>query len=149
MLDRDYRDIVAGSGLAAFGASASIYAFSHYAMGSVHRMGPAMVPVSLGIILAVFGIAMTVPALFRKGSSVEFRVRPFIVLSVAILAFALLIETAGLLPAVFATVLIATFAESTVPLHKGVLLAASMAVLTWAIFILGLGLPISAIDWPF
>ena len=149
MLNRDLRVIVAGLMLAAFGAAAAAYSFSHYSLGTVTRMGPGMMPVSLGLILAAFGIAIAAPAFFRKGRAVKLVLRPLIFLSLSILCFALLIESAGLLPAVFLTVVIATFAEKTVPLPKAMLLGASMAALTWAIFILGLGLPLPAIDWPF
>lgn len=149
MLDRDFRDVVAGLALTAFGTVSAAYAFSHYAMGTITRMGPGMMPVSLGLILAAFGIAIAAPAFLRKGESVKIVARPLIFLPLAILCFAVMIETAGLMPAVFFTVVIATFAEKTVPLRKAILLGASMVVLTWAIFILGLGLPIPAIDWPF
>lgn len=149
MPDRDIRDIVAGLSLTAFGATSAAYALSQYSMGTITRMGPGMMPVSLGVILAGFGIAIAAPAFFRRGEAVRIVLRPLIFLSLSILCFAVLIETAGLLPAVFLTVVIATFAERTVPLSKAILLGASMAGLTWAIFILGLGLPLAAIDWPF
>ncbi len=149
MLDRDYRDIVAGLLLTATGSAAAAYAFTHYAMGTIKRMGPGMMPVSLGIILAVFGLAIAIPALVRKGAKVDIAIRPFVVVTLSILAFALLIESAGLLPSVFATVVIATFAERTVSIVNALILGAALALLTWAIFILGLGLPMAAIRWPF
>jgi hypothetical protein len=60
-----------------------------------------------------------------------------------------MIETVGLVPAVFSTVVIATFAERQVPILKAAMLGSAMALLTWSLFILGLGLPISSFDWPF
>ncbi len=149
MLDRDYRDIVAGLGLTLFGIAAALYALSKYSMGTISRMGPGMMPVSLGVILAVFGLIIAVPALFRKGEAVDLKLRPLIVLSICIFSFALMIETIGFVPAVFTTTVVATFAETQVPLVKAVILGGSLALLTWAIFILGLGLPIPAFDWPF
>ncbi|MGO4917313.1 tripartite tricarboxylate transporter TctB family protein [Pseudogemmobacter sp. W21_MBD1_M6] len=149
MLDRDYRDIVAGLGLTLIGVAAALYALSKYSMGTVSRMGPGMMPVSLGVILAVFGLSIAIPALFRKGAPSDLRLRPLIVLCICIVCFALMIETLGFVPAVFSTVVIATFAENRVPLTRALILGAGLALLTWAIFILGLGLPISSFDWAF
>lgn len=149
MLDRDYRDIFAGLGLTLIGGAAAIYALSKYALGTVSRMGPGMMPVSLGVILAVFGLAIAIPALFRKGEAAELRLRPLIILSICILCFALMIETVGLVPAVFSATVIATFAETRVPLVRALILGAALSLLTWAIFILGLGLPIPSFDWAF
>lgn len=149
MLDRDYRDIGAGIALVGFGLAAAVYALSHYSMGTITRMGPGMMPVSLGVILAIFGLFIAIPALFRKGQVVAVNVRPLIVLSLSIVSFAVMIETVGLVPAVFSTVVIATFAENQVPILRAALLGASMAFITWAIFIFGLGLPIATFDWPF
>ncbi|AQZ53846.1 tripartite tricarboxylate transporter TctB family protein [Martelella mediterranea] len=149
MLDRDYRDIFTGLALALIGGFAALYAAQHYSLGTVSRMGPAMVPVSLGVILAGFGLSIAIPGFLKKGDAIVLPFRPFLVISGSILAFAFTIETLGLVPAVFLTVVIATFAEKRVPLVSALLLGASMAFLTWAIFILGLGLPIHSFDWPF
>lgn len=149
MLDRDYRDIVAGLALTLMGVAAALYAFSEYKMGSFSRMGPGMMPVSLGLILAVFGLLIAFPALSRRGSAIHLKLRPMIVMSISILSFALMIETLGIVPAVFFTTVIATFSETRVPLVWALVLGAGMTLLTWSVFILGLGLPISSFDWPF
>ena len=77
VLDRDYRDIVAGLGLTLFGVAAALYALSKYSMGTVSRMGPGMMPVSLGVILATFGLGIAIPALFRKGDAVGLPIPAF------------------------------------------------------------------------
>lgn len=148
-MERNYRDIVGGLSLSVFGGAVVIYGLSNYTMGTVTRMGPGMMPVVLGSILLVFGVLIAAPALFQKGERVELRFRPLIVLSASILAFALMIEDFGLVPAVFATTLIGTFAESKITLLRAMILSASIALVTWSIFILGLGLSISAYAWPF
>lgn len=148
-LERNYRDAFAGLSLAIFGGAAVLYALSKYPMGTVTRMGPGMMPVTLGAILLVFGIIIAVPALFQRGERVELRFRALIVLSASILSFALMIREFGLVPSVFATTLIATFAESKVTLVRALILSASTALLTWSIFILGLGLTLPSYRWPF
>lgn len=149
MLDRDYRDIVAGLGLTVIGVAAALYALSNYKLGTFSRMGPGMMPVSLGIILAVFGLSIAIPALSRRGDVIHLKFRPMIVMSISILSFALMIETLGIVPAVFFTTVIATFSETRVPLGWALVLGAGMTLLTWSIFILGLGLSIPSFDWPF
>lgn len=66
MLDRDYRDIVTGLVLALIGGFAALYAAQHYSLGTVSRMGPAMVPVSLGVILAGFGLFIAIPGFSKR-----------------------------------------------------------------------------------
>jgi uncharacterized membrane protein YidH (DUF202 family) len=65
VLDRDYRDIVAGLGLAGFGLAAAAYALSNYSMGTITRMGAGMMPVSLGVILVGFGLLIAIPAVYN------------------------------------------------------------------------------------
>lgn len=149
MLDRDYRDIFAGLALIVMGVAAALYALSNYNLGTFSRMGPGMMPVSLGIILAVFGLLIAFPALTRRGDTISVKLRPIIVMSVSILSFALMVETLGIVPAVFFTTVIATFSETRVPLVWALVLGAGMTLLTWGIFILGLGLPIPSFDWPY
>ncbi|WP_438363055.1 tripartite tricarboxylate transporter TctB family protein [Nioella halotolerans] len=149
MLDRDYRDIVAGLGLTLAGVAAAAYAGSNYAMGTVSRMGPGMMPVALGVTLAAFGLMISVPALFRKGDTVVLKPRPLVVMSISIIGFALMIETVGIVPAVFFTTVFATFSETRVRLGAALILGAGMTFATWALFIVGLNLPIPAFDWPF
>jgi len=149
LLDRNYRDVATGLALALIGGGSAVYALTHYALGTVKRMGPGMMPTSLGVILAVFGLIIAVPAFFESRKEIDVRFRALVILSASVLSFMLLIETFGLILAVFSTTMIATFAENKVPLRRGLILAASMSLLTWTIFILGLRLPISAFDWPF
>ncbi|MDD7973123.1 tripartite tricarboxylate transporter TctB family protein [Roseinatronobacter alkalisoli] len=149
MLDRDYRDIVAGLVISTMGGAAALYALATYATGTLTRMGPGMMPATLGTILVVFGLLIAIPALARRGKTVHVRVRPLIFLSASVLSFAVMIRSVGFVPTVFATTFIATFAESNLSLTRAAVLAGAMALLTWSIFILGLGLTIPAFDWRF
>lgn len=149
MLDRNYRDIAAGLLLTVFGAAAAAYALSSYSLGTITRMGPGMMPVSLGVILAAFGLAIALPALFQKGEALVFRARPMVFLSAAVLAFALMIDRFGLVPSVLATTVIATLSEAKVSALRALILGLAMSALTWGIFIAGLRLSMPAFDWPF
>lgn len=122
-------------------------ALSNYATGTVTRMGPRKMPAALGAMLAVFGLLIAVPAFLQNGTKVDVRFRALIVLSASILSFALMIEKFGLVPSVFATTLIATFAQTKVPTTRALILAGATAFGSWAVFILGLSIP--AFGWPF
>ncbi len=65
--DRDYRDIVGGMLVAAFGAAAALYSFAHYRLGSVVSMGPGMFPTALGGLLVVGGFLIAAGGVLRRG----------------------------------------------------------------------------------
>ena len=117
-------------------------------LGSVRRMGPGMFPVAVGIILALFGIAIMIPAFFRQGTFEEIEIRSTLAVLASIAAFAMVIRPYGLIPAIAALVLVAALAERT---FRPVSILASivvMATLAWLIFKAGLGLPLTMARWP-
>lgn len=149
MIDRNYRDIVAGIVISLLGAAATLYALSNYATGTITRMGPGMVPTALGAILLVLGLLIAAPAFAQRGEWVTVRYRPLVMITASILSFALMIRGFGLVPSVFAATVISTFAERKVSLRGAVILAGAVSLMTWTIFSLGLGVGIPAFDWPF
>jgi hypothetical protein len=112
-------------------------------------MGPGMVPAWLGGALAVFGIIIAVQGLAQRGEGVTIRTRVLLMLGVSIVCFALMIDRFGMVPAVFVSALIATFAEAPIRPLRSLILAGVLSVSTWAIFIAGLRLTIPSFDWPF
>jgi hypothetical protein len=108
-----------------------------------------MFPLGLGIILALIGILVLVPALLRRGEPVSIRFwTPLFVLA-SIAAFAILIRPFGLMAATVAVVVIASFAELRVRPVGIAALSVMMCVLSWVTFDLGLGLAIPMFNWPF
>jgi len=149
MFERDYRDMVAGILMVAAGAFVAIYASTHYNLGSFRNMGPGMFPLLMGLVLAGLGGALAVTALFRSGPMPEIRISTAIFVLASIGAFALLIRSFGLVPAVIAVTVISSLAELKIRFMSTALLAAGLCLLTWLIFPLGLGLNISMLRWPF
>lgn len=149
MLTRNTQDIAAGLLLALTGAGAALYSLSHYAMGTFNRMGPGMVPTWLGIALAVFGIIIAVQGFFKPGAAFTPRVRVILVLCLSIVAFGVMIRPFGLVPSVFTSSLIATFAEAPIKPLRSLAIAVVLSALTWLVFIVGLRLSIAAVNWPF
>jgi hypothetical protein len=149
MLSRDYRDLVGGLVLTFVGLAFAWYAAENYDLGTVRRMGPGMFPTTLGLVLAVFGIAMAVPAAFRQGPMPEIRtVTPIFVL-LGVVAFALTIRPFGLIPAILSVVVISSIAELKFrPVSLGVLCLV-LCFMAWLIFRVALGLTIPMARWPF
>lgn len=120
-----------------------------YALGSARNMGPGYFPAALGMLMIVFGlgIALVEGRRAEGGALPHPALRPVLAIMAAILAFALLIERAGLAPAVAAATFLATYAEREVRPVRSAIVACAMAVLTIAVFKFGLGLPFRIVRW--
>lgn len=143
----EYRDLVAGIVLAALGLFVALYAGSHYTVGQASRMGPGFFPVALGWVLVVLGAIIAVLA-FRKGvhalTPPPFALRPLIAVPAAILAFSLLVNRLGLVPATIALTFIAVAAETPYKWKRTAILALSLSLIAWLIFTVGLSMTLPA-----
>lgn len=144
MRSRDIKDIVGGLCLIAIGVFAAVYA-QRYPIGEVRNMGPGFFPVALGVLLAVLGVIVTVPAMFRSGEPIRFDGKGFLWIMASVMVFAFGLTTFGLVAATVTSVLVASMA-STLAWRTRLVLAAVVAAITWIVFSLGLGMPIPV--WP-
>ena len=119
---------------------------SGYALGSTRRMGPGYFPTLLGGMMAAMGLALAALSLWREEAGSEERADPRALLAVlaGLAGFALVLPRAGLVPAVVVLVVIAAQGSGQMRLGGTLLLAGVLAGLSWAIFRLGLGLPLPA-----
>ncbi len=62
----------------------------------------------------------------------------------ALLAFALLIESAGFLPAVFVATFFAMLAERPINWLRALVYSTLLTVMSYGVFVAGLGLPVKA-----
>ena len=140
------RDVAAGALMLVLGVVIAVAAFE-LRIGTPARMGPGFLPLGLGLLLCATGIAIALGAL-RDGESLPALVRPWplLVLVVAFVAFALLIDRAGLAPAGFAAVLIAGAAARIRNWWEGPLYAALLCAFAILIFVQLLGMPLKV--WP-
>ena len=135
------RDRIGGFLVAATGVFVSIEALN-YSFGKISRMGPGMIPFGLGLILMVLGIMIFLLA--RPSMSDENekpRIRPVVLPLAGILAFALLIDRAGLIPATLALVYISGFADSEHTVKSLAGLFGFLIVLVWVVFVHFIGIP--------
>jgi hypothetical protein len=118
-----------------------------YPMGSALRMGPGYLPRLLCWGLVILGAIIAIRGAMVAGERVErWHWRPLVVVSLAVLSFALLLEPGGLLLATLALVVIGAFGGSEFRLHEALLLAAGLAAGAVLIFVYGLKLPMPI--WP-
>lgn len=146
-LERDYVDIIGGAIMVAVGLWFMTHALESYSFGNLRRMGPGFFPAVLGGLIAVFGVLIILPALFRKGAPLGFELRPFVMVCLSIGVFAAVLERLGMVPAIFALVICAGFAKPGFKLVETLLLCAFLAFSAVAVFIWGLGIPIQAFRW--
>ncbi|TKA96202.1 tripartite tricarboxylate transporter TctB family protein [Cereibacter changlensis] len=145
----DYREMAGGAFVTLLGVGFASYAAIHYTVGTVTRMGPGMVPVALGVLLAVFGLVIIFGSFSSLPQRGEIRVFVPLVILGSVLAFALTIRPLGLLPAVLACTLVSTLAERKLSVVGRLVLAAVLGASAWLVFIVALQLPIALVNWPF
>ena len=136
-------DYIAGALTVLVGAGA-IYICSGYEMGTLTSMGPGFFPTVLGAFLVVLGIAVAVTNSTPDHSTIAVMQHPFAggwdfrggaCIVLAPIAFILLAESAGFLPACFAAVLIAALGDRTATLKGSIGLAAGMSAFAILLFV--------------
>ena len=125
-----------------------------YEMGTLLKMGPGYVPLSVGLVLCALGVGVIVKAFVGpdrtadlagvsdpQGAPREFgrlQWRPTVLVLAAVLFFALTFEGLGLFLSVFGTSLLASYARPGTTAVQALAPAAGLTVASWLIFVLGL-----------
>lgn len=136
------RDLLCGGLISGFG-SLTLVLSQEYRMGSLIQMGPGYFPTVLAIVLIGLGFVVSfIEPLTQKIPAVPFRA--LVSLGGGILAFAVTIESFGLVAAVMSSMLLSSLAIREAKLLPALLAAASMALACVAIFDWGLGLQFRA-----
>jgi uncharacterized membrane protein YidH (DUF202 family) len=136
----DIRDLTAGIAIICVGLFVALYASNHYQVGDAARMGPGYFPTMLGWIMAGVGLVIAFLSL-RTSIHVltppPFTPRPFLAVVVAVALFALVI------------VVVTSAGSNSFQLPRSLLLAVSLAVISWLIFSWGLQMTLPAFAWEF
>jgi hypothetical protein len=135
-------------GIAALG----LFLSRNYPVGTALRMGTGYVPRLLCWILMGLGAVIALQGLREAddgrpaGGGFLARLWPVIVVSASLVVFGLTLERLGIVLAILLLVAIGSFATRDLKAWETLAAAAVLIVLTWAIFIAGLGLTIPV--WP-
>ena len=146
---RNKQDFLAGLMFLGIGMLAFVMA-RDYPMGSAMRMGPGYFPTWLGGILMLLGAIISARAMRIEGPGVEgWAWRPLILLSVAFVAFGLLMEHfhAGFAVALAAVILLASLAGREFRPVETVVLMLVLVAGAIGLFIYGLELPYPLFWW--
>jgi putative tricarboxylic transport membrane protein len=137
----DSKDFWSGMMLIAIGTVA-VFIARDYPFGSALRMGAGFFPVVLGVILVLFGLYFTVRGV-HDSAKIEgnWSIRALIVLPLAFVAFGVLMERAGFVPAMLALTIGSAAAGSEFRIGEVLALCVLLTALCVALFIFALGLP--------
>lgn len=141
------QDLLAGLLLTGTGIAFAIGSLD-FRLGTPLSMGPGFFPLAVSLLLVVLGVLSLIPA-FKGGAGLPaFDLRQLLVVSTALLVFALMIVPFGLLPSVVAVVLVGAFADRRSRVLQTLALAGGVCFGVWLVFLLGLGLNIPAYRLP-
>lgn len=118
-----------------------------YPTGTTVRMSSGYFPRMLCLLLIALGLYVLVRSLVVEGPAVSaVKLRPVVMITVGVTVFALTIQTLGIVMATLLLSLIGGHASARVRLWEMLAAAGVLTLLTVAIFIWGLGLPLPL--WP-
>lgn len=142
---RNARDLLAGCLFLAFGL-AFLAVAQGYQLGSARRMGPGYFPAALSLILIGIGLATIARGLIVPGPPIrDVAAKPLALITAALVLFGLIVQGAGLGPAVAALVALSAAASRSFRPLPTVVLALALAAFCVLVFAIGLGLPFPAL----
>lgn len=128
------------------GIAFAVYGHVHYAMGTAARMGPGYIPIVLGWMLAVLGLLVALPALWRQGSPVVVQWKNLACSVASLVVFATLLRSGGVILASFTACLVA-LVPARMPLRRRFYISAVVSAITVLIFVLGLQMILPTWPW--
>lgn len=140
------RDTVGGLFFAAIGL-AFVLGSNHLPMGEAARMASGYFPHLLGFCLIFIGLVISIRGTFSEKKPHEviyrFALKKVVLIGIALLAFAFLLEPAGLWIALSVLVFISSFASEKRSLREALILTVVIDFLVTAVFVGAIGLEIS------
>lgn len=140
------RDTVGGLFFAAIGL-AFVLGSNHLPMGEAARMASGYFPRLLGFCLIFIGLVISIRGTFSEKKSHEviyrFALKKVILIGIALLAFAFLLEPAGLWIALSVLVFISSFASEKRGIREALILTVVIDLLVAAVFVGAIGLEIN------
>ena len=143
---RNPQDLAAGLFFLAI-AGGALWVAWDYPTGTAGRMSSGYFPRLLCLLLALIGLFVALRSLVVDGPALTaVRLRPVLLVTAAVVAFAYSVQTLGLVLATVLITVIGGFASPQVRVLEMAAVAMLLAIMATAIFIWGIGLPIPI--WP-
>ena len=140
------RGTVGGLFFAAIGL-AFVLGSNHFPMGEAARMASGYFPRLLGYCLIFIGLVISIRGTFSEKKSHEiiyrFALKKVLLIGIALLAFAFLLEPAGLWIALSVLVFISSFASEKRGIREALILTVVIDLLVAAVFVGVIGLEIN------
>ena len=140
------RDTVGGLFFTAIGL-AFVLGSNHLPMGEAARMASGYVPRLLGFCLIFIGLVISIRGTFSEKKPHEiiyrFALKKVVLIGIALLAFAFLLEPAGLWTALSVLVFISSFASEKRGIREALILTVVIDLLVAAVFVGAIGLEIN------
>jgi hypothetical protein len=144
---RSSQDFVTGLLFIVVGLAA-LWIGADYAMGTAQRPGTGVLPRILAWCLIGCGSLLWIKAFMSDGPGLgQWAWRTLILIPLALVAFSVLIDRAGLIVAMLASMTLAAFATPQTRWGEYAVFAAIMVVIGVGMFIYGLGMPVRAFPW--
>ncbi|MGV6876240.1 tripartite tricarboxylate transporter TctB family protein [Pseudochelatococcus sp. B33] len=147
MNNLDYKSVLGGLVMLAFGLLLAIYPAYHYSLGTLREMGPGLFPVLVGWLLSGVSCVIILTGLFTPGDRIDIVYRPLIVIAASVLLFALAVPYFGMLPAVVLAAIASTYAEKRSGWLEPLAIALAMAIFSIVVFHYGLKINIPLFSW--
>lgn len=146
---KSQRDFASGVMFIAIGVSFAIGALN-YTFGSSARPGPAFFPFGLGIILALLGTVVLFTSLTiesEDGDPIgDIAFKPLLIVLAAVIVFGLALPRLGMVASLPLLIILSAMAGEEFHWGSAIVMSIALTVLSWAVFIKGLGLTIPM--WP-
>jgi hypothetical protein len=140
-------DFWTGLSFGGFGLAVSLYAATHYSVGTSIRMGPGYFPTAIGALVALLGLALMLTSLRVEGPRLpRVPLRPVVLIVAGSIAVGYLLKPLGLVVSTILLVLISAAGGNEFRVREALALAAGLAVFAVAVFVYALGLPFPL--WP-
>ncbi|MBL4647250.1 MAG: tripartite tricarboxylate transporter TctB family protein [Rhizobiales bacterium] len=135
-------DLAACAFLGLFGLIA-VWLGTQYPMGTVNHMGAGYFPVATSALIVVLAVAAAWETILAPPQARSFAWRPMIFVTVAILAWVLLVDDFGLVPATFALILISGLAKTPFRPISLIASASFLCLAGYLVFVWGLRMPLT------
>lgn len=124
------------------------YIGSSYGMGTAQRPGTGVLPRILAWCLLGSGVLMWIKAFTTEGEGIgSFAWRPLAMVTVAVIAFSLLIDRAGLIVAMVVSLPLAALGTHETRWREFAMFLVLMLAIGLGLFVYGLGMPLKVWPW--